>query len=331
MDTPLLYCNADWLCADANQTFSYSPESGYVRNKIPLSEGSGGGWVEVLTLKRGMVVSRATHAFGKDMHGKVMTVARVETMLSEPTLVVQSLRTGKVTVKESAIDQNYAIDMDRSLFHHAEDIGIELLAQCSFDIDVVVLKVCRRLMAELVGEELAERLMSALGIEVISSAAVSKVPRNISNILHRSLLATEMPAVLKQLYAEARILDYLCALTAYFAEHSDRGRRRANREIVVNELYSELTNLDGKIPKLTELAQRYGMTARSLNETFKEIHGEPIVSFITNHRLKQAHEAITESDVAIKALASRLGYSHVNHFTTAFRKKFGYPPGQLRR
>jgi len=33
----------------------------------------------------------------------------------------------------------------------------------------------------------------------------------------------------------------------------------------------------------------------------------------------------------MKVLAARLGYSHVNHFIAAFKKKFGYPPGSLRK
>ena len=33
----------------------------------------------------------------------------------------------------------------------------------------------------------------------------------------------------------------------------------------------------------------------------------------------------------VKQLADRLGYSHVNHFINAFRRQYGYPPGQLRR
>ncbi|NTW85245.1 MAG: AraC family transcriptional regulator, partial [Holophagaceae bacterium] len=33
----------------------------------------------------------------------------------------------------------------------------------------------------------------------------------------------------------------------------------------------------------------------------------------------------------MKALAANLGYSHVNNFIYAFKKKFGYPPGSVRK
>jgi len=33
----------------------------------------------------------------------------------------------------------------------------------------------------------------------------------------------------------------------------------------------------------------------------------------------------------MKTLAHKIGYSHVNHFITAFKKKFGVTPGSLRK
>lgn len=73
------------------------------------------------------------------------------------------------------------------------------------------------------------------------------------------------------------------------------------------------------------------MSARWLYEAFTREYGQTIFSFITDHRLNEAHVAMREGALPIKAISARLGYSHVNHFTVAFKKKFGYPPGSLRR
>lgn len=47
--------------------------------------------------------------------------------------------------------------------------------------------------------------------------------------------------------------------------------------------------------------------------------------------MQQAHEAILKSDVALKQLSERLGYSHVSNFSAAFKQRFGYAPGSLRK
>ncbi len=79
------------------------------------------------------------------------------------------------------------------------------------------------------------------------------------------------------------------------------------------------------------MAVRCGMSARWLNEAFTREYGQTIFSFITGHRLNEAHAAMQEGNLPIKMISARLGYSHVNHFTIAFKKKFGYPPGSLRQ
>ncbi len=76
---------------------------------------------------------------------------------------------------------------------------------------------------------------------------------------------------------------------------------------------------------------QFRMSARRLNTAFADQYGLPIYAFIAEWRLNGAYVAIRDSDVALKVLANRLGYSHANHFNRAFRCKFGHPPGQLQR
>ncbi|WP_295455743.1 helix-turn-helix domain-containing protein [uncultured Thiodictyon sp.] len=99
----------------------------------------------------------------------------------------------------------------------------------------------------------------------------------------------------------------------------------------LHELHAYLTQLEGKLPTLEALAARVGLSARRLNDAFAREYGLPIHAFVTDRRLTAAYAAVRNTDLPLKQLASRLGYNHVNHFNTAFRKKFGFPPGQLRR
>lgn len=90
-------------------------------------------------------------------------------------------------------------------------------------------------------------------------------------------------------------------------------------------------SLEGRLPTLNQLATEFGLSAKQLNIEFKVEFGQSIFEYVTNNRLEQVHEALLESSIPMKVLSERLGYSHVNHFITAFRRRFGYPPGSLRR
>lgn len=99
----------------------------------------------------------------------------------------------------------------------------------------------------------------------------------------------------------------------------------------MRSLHQQLVNTSGKLPTALQLATQYGVTARKLNEEFTAQYGLPIVSYITEYRLQQAHDAVQNTCIPLKRLADRFGHSHVNHFITAFKKRFGYPPGALRK
>ncbi len=96
-------------------------------------------------------------------------------------------------------------------------------------------------------------------------------------------------------------------------------------------LYEQLVNTRGKLPTMEELATQYGCSIRTLNTEFSTEYGQPVSAFLIEYRFKLAHDAVQQTTIPLKILAEQLGYSHVNHFSTAFRKKFGYAPGYLRK
>lgn len=70
---------------------------------------------------------------------------------------------------------------------------------------------------------------------------------------------------------------------------------------------------------------------RTLNSEFTAAYGQPVMEFITGYRFQRARTTIQNTTIPLKVLAELLGYSHVNNFINAFRKKYGYPPGALRK
>ncbi|WP_371212558.1 helix-turn-helix domain-containing protein [Methylocystis sp. ATCC 49242] len=52
---------------------------------------------------------------------------------------------------------------------------------------------------------------------------------------------------------------------------------------------------------------------------------------MTEHRMRFARDCVKQTDLPLKIMAERAGYSHVNHFNAAFRRFFDHPPGTLRR
>jgi AraC-like DNA-binding protein len=81
-------------------------------------------------------------------------------------------------------------------------------------------------------------------------------------------------------------------------------------------------------PSLTELARIAGINEFKLKQGFKALFNNTVFGYLADFKLNQAHDLLL-SNVPIKDVADRLGYSSVQHFNSAFRKKFGMPPGKL--
>lgn len=83
-------------------------------------------------------------------------------------------------------------------------------------------------------------------------------------------------------------------------------------------------------PSLTELARVAGINEFKLKQGFKAMFNNTVFGYLADYKLTQARELLV-SNVSIKEVADKLGYSSVQHFNSAFRKKFGVPPGKVKK
>ncbi len=84
-------------------------------------------------------------------------------------------------------------------------------------------------------------------------------------------------------------------------------------------------------PSLTELAKIVGLNEYKLKKGFKEKYQHTVFGYLNDYRLEQARQLLLDRAQPIKDIAHLMGYSSVPHFTKAFKKKFGLPPGLAKR
>jgi AraC-like DNA-binding protein len=94
----------------------------------------------------------------------------------------------------------------------------------------------------------------------------------------------------------------------------------------------ELVSQDpgGKM-SLGSLAEQTGLSVYKLNHGFKAIYGIGVTEFLHEFRMKKAHQALSETDRSVEAIARESGYSHSESFSLAFKKYFGYTPAFVQR
>jgi AraC-like DNA-binding protein len=82
---------------------------------------------------------------------------------------------------------------------------------------------------------------------------------------------------------------------------------------------------------LQELAGSVETSVYQLCRIFKRHTGQTINGYLQRLRQREALASLEQTDTPLAHLALDVGYAHQSHFTEAFRREYGIPPGELRR
>ncbi len=88
-------------------------------------------------------------------------------------------------------------------------------------------------------------------------------------------------------------------------------------------------NLDRRIP-VAELAAQLNLSPRQLARLFARHLNLSPAAYIEGARLERAQSLLQNSAIPIKGVAASTGYETVHHFSRAFARRFGFPPGAFR-
>ncbi|MET6996238.1 helix-turn-helix transcriptional regulator [Chitinophaga defluvii] len=83
-------------------------------------------------------------------------------------------------------------------------------------------------------------------------------------------------------------------------------------------------------PMLCALARQAGLNEFKLKAGFKKIFNNTVFGYLNDHRLEQARQLVLQGMLPLAQIADDMGYSSPQHFSNAFRRKFGVSPGKMR-
>ena len=102
----------------------------------------------------------------------------------------------------------------------------------------------------------------------------------------------------------------------------DRDRLFAARDLVDASLHDP--------PSLADVARRIGLNEYKLKRGFKQLFGSTLFGYLTARRLELARRMLLDTDKTAAEIGFELGYATPQHFSQAFKKRYGIAPGALR-
>jgi len=136
-----------------------------------------------------------------------------------------------------------------------------------------------------------------------------------------------------QLVLESKVIELLALQIAQFEQCADHTAHIQVKELVFHKMTEarEILIRDGaERLSLKALALRVGTNEFNLKRDFKAVFGNTVYGYLNQHKMEQARSLLMENDLSISEIAGVVGYKHATHFTSAFKKYFGYLPNKLK-
>ncbi|MFT2010474.1 helix-turn-helix transcriptional regulator [Pontibacter sp. 13R65] len=165
----------------------------------------------------------------------------------------------------------------------------------------------------------------------LSSSNLPLTPRLISLLFE--ILNCQFSGHCKCLFAEAKVVELLALQLDQHGQQATQAKHESLKADDVEKMQQVkdimLANLHTPIT-LKDLAHQVGTNEYNLKKHFKEIFGTTVYGYLQKHKMEQSRELLLQGEAKIAAIASQMGYKHATHFTSAFKKHFGFPPNKLK-
>lgn len=322
------HVSENWITSA--DTFEFSEDTGDEVIDFPFPPEVGVAQANLLKVSNNICLFQAKHHYNRDHCGDYFNQGMVEVDFESEALHIETASGGRVIHRERYPQCEVSVGGEATLFRHADRCQFEAILPTIEPVTITTFSLPISSVEKLISHSHTEYLLQSLGIVACPAIVSRDIPLRINSIL-ASALSPQLVGRMKKVYAQAKLLEYLCELIEHLEQEKKPSKKEYRKTKIVNEVYEHLNNLDGKLPSIIELSEQVGMPAQALNRAFKTEFGLTIHRFISKQRLQEAHATVQDSDMPLKKIADRLGYSHANHFITAFKKEFGYPPGSLRR
>jgi AraC-like DNA-binding protein len=138
---------------------------------------------------------------------------------------------------------------------------------------------------------------------------------------------------LKKMYLLSKTIELMVIQAeAYDKASAQKTKPNINNADVERMNYAReyMTEKFSNPPNLSELSKIIGMSEYKLKQGFKKTFNTTVFGYLADYRLKRAQHALKENHRTISEIAYDLGYSSPQHFSAAFKKKFGLPPRSVK-
>lgn len=147
----------------------------------------------------------------------------------------------------------------------------------------------------------------------------------------RDILHNPLTGHFKKLFIEAKLLELVSHQFAQLSKGEKQEKifvKNKDRDIFYN-IREYLNQRYAEDLSLQQLSKDFGINEFKLKKGFKETFQTTVFDFIFEKRMEEAYRLLKHQYLLVNEVAAQVGYKNPNHFSTAFKKRFGKSPGTI--
>lgn len=145
-------------------------------------------------------------------------------------------------------------------------------------------------------------------------------------IVHE-LLYCSLTGPFRRIYLEAKVWEFYALQAEQFSQAPPNvfklSRQDIDRLYQVRDLMTQSMASPASLAELTRLT---GLNLDKLKRGFKKVFGKTVFGYLHELRMAKAHELLVAGHHPIAEIAYAVGYKNPQHFTAAFKKRYGVLP-----
>ena len=122
-------------------------------------------------------------------------------------------------------------------------------------------------------------------------------------------------------------IHQLASFTAIETELDNAGTKLSRVDIaLLNDIKTYLDQHFLDVESLQQITRKFYINSFKLKHGFKQLFSNSVMKYVDQHKMNYARTMLQQGRTDAVDLANELGYRHYNNFSTAFKKRFGFPP-----
>ncbi len=147
------------------------------------------------------------------------------------------------------------------------------------------------------------------------------------------LLAETYTGDLRRVHLEAKATELICMMSGVMRDRPDETLPVKLTKADIDRLHEAralLANSYDQPPGIDALSRQLGLNRNKLSYGFKHFFDMTISEFCAECRLQTGWDMLRDTGLPFSHVAAEVGYAQTAAFSSAFRKRFGMTPSQVR-